>query len=200
MTVVIGAGGPLGQTAPMAAGRPPSLDSLPPERLFHLDVRDDLRRGEEPFERIMTAVRGLGPDQVLVLRALFEPVPLYRVLGRRGFAHWAESRGREDWTIWFWRDEPPKGDANTEGVQPERAPRALHPPLVVDVRGLEPPQPMVRILTLLKELAPGERLIVIQDRRPLLLYPQLEARGFRHETEELGPGQIRISIWPETAP
>ena len=32
-----------------------------------------------------------APDGVLVLRAPFEPVPLYRVLARRGFAHWTES-------------------------------------------------------------------------------------------------------------
>jgi hypothetical protein len=52
----------------------------------------------------MDAVHGLRPDQVFVLRAPFEPVPLYTVLGKRGFVHWAESRAADDWTIWFWRE------------------------------------------------------------------------------------------------
>lgn len=70
-------------------------------------------------------------------------------------------------------------------------------PLVVDVRGLEPPQPMIRILKLLDGLASGQRLVVIHERRPMLLHPQLEERGFSHETEELGPDKYRITIWRE---
>ena len=69
--------------------------------------------------------------------------------------------------------------------------------VIVDVRGLEPPHPMLRILELLDRLAPKQHLLVIHERRPLLLYPQLEERGFRHETEELGPGEFRITIWRE---
>ena len=70
-------------------------------------------------------------------------------------------------------------------------------PLLIDVRGLEPPHPMVRILELLGRLVSRQRLVVIHERRPIFLYPQLEERGFRHETEELGPGEFRITIWRE---
>jgi hypothetical protein len=66
-----------------AAPRPAALRDVPESRQVHLDVRPMIERGEEPFERIMGAVRGLGADQVFVLRAPFEPLPLYRVLGRR---------------------------------------------------------------------------------------------------------------------
>lgn len=48
----------------------------------------------------------------------------------------------------------------------------------IDNRGLEPPQPMVRILEALPNLGPGDRLVVQMDREPLLLYPELERRGF----------------------
>jgi uncharacterized protein (DUF2249 family) len=65
---------------------------------------------------------------------------------------------------------------------------------VVDVRGLEPPQPMVLALERLQALAPGETLAVLHDRRPLFLYPQLDARGFTHETDEPAPGVVRIRI------
>lgn len=67
----------------------------------------------------------------------------------------------------------------------------------LDVRGLEPPLPMVRILEALDSLPPGQPLVVTHERRPMLLYPQLEERGFGHLTDELGPGEFRITIWRE---
>ena len=90
----------------------------------------------------------------------------------------------------------------TKVIGLRRRPGQTHPmstlkPSILDVRGLEPPHPMLRIFELLDHLAPGQRLLVIHERRPLLLYPQLEQRGFRHETEELGPGEFRITIWRE---
>ena len=37
---------------------------------------------------------------------------------------------------------------------------------------------MVRILAALESLAPGDRLVVQMDREPILLYPELERRGW----------------------
>lgn len=68
---------------------------------------------------------------------------------------------------------------------------------VLDVRGLEPPQPLMRVLEEIEKLLPGIRLEVHHDRRPLLLYPQLEDRGFRHETDEPEPRFVRIRIWKD---
>jgi hypothetical protein len=92
------------ETSPGAerAGMPPALAAVPADRQVHLDVRDDIGRGEEPFARIMAAVKGLRPDEVLVLRVPFEPIPLYDVLGRRGLAHWTAGRGPADWSVWFY--------------------------------------------------------------------------------------------------
>lgn len=51
----------------------------------------------------------------------------------------------------------------------------------VDARGLPPPEPMVRILEAAAGLVgPGE-LRARTDRRPMHLFPHLEARGFRAE-------------------
>lgn len=61
----------------------------------------------------------------------------------------------------------------------------------LDLRGLEPPQPMVRSLEAADELLPGEELLIVTDRRPVYLLPLLVERGFeiapttladRHET------------------
>jgi uncharacterized protein (DUF2249 family) len=179
--------------------RPPALDRVPEAARVDLDVRDDLRAGRAPLARITAAADALGPGQVLVLRAPFEPVPLYRVLGRRGLAHWAEARSPDDWSVWFYREgpaaAPPAGDraAALPGVCPGAGAGAV--PL--DVRRLEPPLPMVRVLEAVERLGAGERLEVLHDRRPLFLYPQLEDRKCRHRTDELGPGLVRITIWRE---
>ena len=66
--------------------------------------------------------------------------------------------------------------------------------VTLDVRGLPPPLPLVRVLERLETLAVGEQLELVHDRRPMLLYPQLEARGFVHETNETEPGVVRVLI------
>jgi uncharacterized protein (DUF2249 family) len=168
--------------APASASRP----DVPVSKQVHLDVREDIRRGQEPLARIMAAVKSLGVGQVLVLRAPFEPVPLYGALGRRGFAHWTERRADDDWSIWFHRV-----DVGESAPSPTPAGPASR---VIDVRGLEPPEPMVRVLEALERLEPGGAIEVLHERRPLFLYPQLDARGFAHETDEPEPGAVRIVI------
>jgi uncharacterized protein (DUF2249 family) len=65
----------------------------------------------------------------------------------------------------------------------------------VDVSELAPPEPMVRILEAAAQLGAGQTLVVQHARRPVFLYPQLEAQGYQHQTEELGPGSVRLRIW-----
>jgi uncharacterized protein (DUF2249 family) len=163
--------------------RPAALDRL---RAVEVDVREDIRRGQEPFARIMAAAKALGPAEALVIRAPFEPVPLYDVLGRRGLAHWTEQPVPGDWRVWFHRGAPAPAP-----VAPASTPAAA---ATLDVRGLEPPLPMVRVLERLDALEPGGVLTVLHERRPLFLYPQLDERGFRHETDEPEPGLVRIVI------
>ena len=52
----------------------------------------------------------------------------------------------------------------------------------LDARGLEPPQPMMKILEAVAALPAGATIIAHTDRQPLLLYPLLEQRGFTYET------------------
>lgn len=161
---------------------PPAPAEAPPGRPVHLDVREDIGRGREPFARIMAAVRSLGAEEVLVLRAPFEPQPLYGVLAKRGFAHWTECLAPDDWRVWFYTPASPAG----AGIEPRR--------LLLDVRGLEPPEPMVRVLRAADSLEAKDELEVSHDRRPMFLYGVLEERGFAHETDEPEPGLVRIRI------
>jgi len=164
-----------------------------PTAQVHLDVRAHIQRGQEPFSRIMHAVKALAPYQALVLRAPFEPIPLYEVLRKRGFSHWTECRASDDWSVCFYRSN----------VAPVEVAGDPAPPgqdrTVLDVRGLEPPQPMQRVLEEIDRLGRGAELEGHHDRRPLFLYPQLDERGFVHETDEPTPGLVRIRIRRATA-
>lgn len=93
-------------TSPGAAEEtspPPELEAVESNRIRDLDVREQLREGGEPFERIMAAASELPPDGILRVRAIFEPEPLYGVMKSRGFRHWTEELGEEDWRVWFYR-------------------------------------------------------------------------------------------------
>jgi len=51
----------------------------------------------------------------------------------------------------------------------------------LDVRGLEPPAPMGKILGLIDTGKVDDVLIVHLDREPIFLYPELDDRGWDHE-------------------
>ena len=54
--------------------------------------------------------------------------------------------------------------------------------MILDNRGLEPPQPMMRTLAAIENLAENEVLTIINDRRPMFLYEQLEELGINHRS------------------
>jgi uncharacterized protein (DUF2249 family) len=54
----------------------------------------------------------------------------------------------------------------------------------IDARGLEPPEPLIRILDALESLPAGFQLRAITDREPCHLFGEAEQRGFRHACTE----------------
>lgn len=57
----------------------------------------------------------------------------------------------------------------------------------LDNRGLEPPEPMVKILGALRSLPEQDELVALMDRDPVFLYPELERRGYTWEIVDTGP-------------
>lgn len=66
--------------------------------------------------------------------------------------------------------------------------------MIIDNRGLEPPQPMMRTLAALEKLGKNEKLTIINDRRPMFLYEQLDEQGYKYQTEQQDDGSFRIEI------
>ncbi|CAG9608247.1 DUF2249 domain-containing protein [Pseudoneobacillus rhizosphaerae] len=67
--------------------------------------------------------------------------------------------------------------------------------MILDNRGLEPPQPMMRTLAALENLKKNEILTIMNDRRPMFLYEQLEELGYKQRTEPQEDGSFKIEIF-----
>lgn len=65
----------------------------------------------------------------------------------------------------------------------------------LNVCGLEPPEPMERVLDAISLLAPGQRLRMVIDREPRPLYRILDINGFAHETYSRPDFLYEILIW-----
>ena len=84
-----------------AASTPRSAGDVFAGPVTPLDVRAMIAAGEEPFEAIIATVTALPEGGVLELTAPFEPVPLYKVLAERGFAHRTGQRGPAEYVVRF---------------------------------------------------------------------------------------------------
>lgn len=148
-------------------------------KIVVLDVRDILRKKGEPFQLIMQTVESLGSHHVLQLHATFEPVPLFRVLGQQGFQHMTRQLANDHYVVQFTREK-------TE-----------IPHWYLDNRGLDPPQPMMNTLAFLDgepRISEGTcKLEVWNDRVPMFLLPELEARGLTYDIIE-EDGYVRVVI------
>jgi TusA-related sulfurtransferase len=66
--------------------------------------------------------------------------------------------------------------------------------ILVDARGLEPPQPMEKVLQTLALLRPGQSIRLLLHREPFPLYALLAERGYRHATQMETDGSYVILI------
>lgn len=137
-----------------------------PAPLRELDVRPIVASGGAPIGAILDAVAALPPGGALRLVAPFEPVPLYAKLGDMGYGHASRVRGDGAWEILFTRRAP-----------------AMPEPVMLDLRSLEPPQPMLTVLETLATLPPGASLLARTRFRPVHLHAVLEQRGLACDSQ-----------------
>ncbi len=177
---------------------PPAMAAVAEQNIVDLDVRDDLRNGVEPFNRIMQAQQRVAPGAILRVRAIFDPVPLYMVLGKQGFSHWTEKLADDDWRVWFYRGDATAAPATTPSVPPRETINPNQDLIIIDVRNLEPPEPMAQTLFALETLPPGKALLQVNARVPQFLLPILEERGFEYVLVDEQPGEVRGLIRRKT--
>lgn len=180
---------------------PKSVKSISSDKINELDVRPILRSGGEPFSVIMQAVKSTANDGAMRLRATFEPVPLFRVLGSQGWSHWVEFGKDDDWIIWFYRDGacPKESVAELSGLLrefPELSDRLKTNGgnWTLDVRRMAPPEPMELTLAVLEKLPINISLIQINERIPQFLLPLLSERGLTYQIQSNDETDVRIEI------
>lgn len=66
---------------------------------------------------------------------------------------------------------------------------------LLDVRNMELPEPLLRVLPELESLSPGDYLRVLCHRDPVLLYPMLDTQGFSCKRKQDSAGMYEILIW-----
>jgi len=69
--------------------------------------------------------------------------------------------------------------------------------IFLDVCGLEPPEPLERILDALSQLRPGQQVRVLIPREPLPLYRILSQNGYKHQTNARDDYLYEVLIWQE---
>ncbi len=160
------------------------------ERIVELDVRPILASGKDPFMDIMGKVKELKDDETLLILNTFEPVPLYSVLGSKGFGHKTINENGE-FKIYFFKEE---NSSSVNGNEKPGKPEFNEEVFELDVRGLEPPEPMVKILETLPGLSDNTILLVHHHREPLMLYDKLAERGYTAIANKIEENYYKVVI------
>lgn len=161
---------------------PSTHPAMDPAVVF--DVR--LLPGREKHARIFQRWLELPVGGFFVLLNDHDPVPLY-------YQFEAQYRGAFEWRYLQegpeeFRVQITKRAAVTEPVvRPVGALPAV-PPGEIDVRGLEPPEPLVRILAAMERLEAGRTLRARTDRQPCHLLEEADQRGFQQECQVQSDG------------
>jgi AcrR family transcriptional regulator len=167
------AGEPARSDTADAAGEGERAHPAPVLPLAALDVRPLLEAGGDPLGEILAQLRRLPPDGVMKLIAPFRPAPLLSLLAARGYRVEARELESDCWGV--------------EVLAPSAPP-------IADLRELEAPEPLERILTATAKLAPGEAYAARVPRHPRLLLPRLEERGLRYQVYEEPDGTALVHV------
>lgn len=65
----------------------------------------------------------------------------------------------------------------------------------LDIRGMEPPEPLERVLGTIADFVAGDTLRILSDFEPTPLYRILDRDGFRHHVEYGTAAPCEITVW-----
>ena len=199
-----------------------SKETAPGKRV-ELDVREQLRNKQEPFQLIMDTVKTLQKGDTFVLHATFKPTPLLGLMKVKGFTHELEQLEKDHWVVTFRHKSNKEENAEDGSAAGETAatagagqasanasstsdaaanadgenaqpPQAAGKVYELDNRGLEPPNPMIRTLNKLEQAKPGDIVRIHNDRVPMFLIEELNTLGYPFEVEEQPDGSAKVAI------
>ncbi len=181
---------------------PAFIISLSKSQIIDLDVREDLAAGKDPLTLILAKIKAVQAGEALKVINTFEPIPLIKMLEKKGFAIYVD-RLSKDWVeTYFYKqtndatiDVQP--NENSDSGWDEVVLRFVDKLVKVDVRELEMPQPMHTILAELENLPKDTALFVYHKRIPVFLLPELAERALDYRIKEIGEGEVQLIIFKD---
>lgn len=175
--------------------KPELLDNISAEKIKQLDVRPVIDSGRDPFSDIMNFIKELNDDEIFLLINSFEPVPLYSVLGKKGFEHYTE-KIENIFKVYFYKSVPEESTNinSNEGFNENNGQNDITNVIEIDVRKLEPPEPMIKILEMLAQVDEQTLLLVHHHREPMMLYSKLEERGYQAVSNKIEENYYKVVI------
>ncbi|HTN36806.1 MAG TPA: DUF2249 domain-containing protein [Arachidicoccus sp.] len=193
-----------GMMATQASVKPDWLIDLPAAKIHEFDVREMLASGHDPLKEIMQQFRQVPVGQVLCIINTFIPTPLVHLLAKNQALTYTEKSAEKCFYTYFLKLDKKKGQEEKQLNQEQQSRETAKTTLPkqssaekiqtltaaefatikakypsdqtkeIDVRALEMPEPMHRILEALKVLPADHLLFVHHKRIPIYLLEQLE--------------------------
>ena len=167
--------------------------------ITELDVRPILAAGTDPLQHILEKVKELPAGHILKIINTFEPIPLIRLLEKKGFQ--SAVIAKEDSLIetYFFKKEEVADSIFDMEKKPDDwdviTNRFADKFQTVDVRDMEMPLPMITILDALQKLPADMALLVYHKRIPVFLLPELAERNFNYSIKEISDTEVNLIIF-----
>lgn len=174
---------------------PQWLANLCQDDCARLDVRPILAGGVDPLEQILAKVDQLAEQDILMIEAPFDPLPLRRMLGAKGYASHAVALSRRHWQVFFKKQERADLPQLPDFSDLPPFPHYWHEDVLeMDLRRLEPPNPMIAILKVIENGEGGNYFIARLIRDPIYLHPELVERNWHAEVIEENADGLSVKI------
>lgn len=180
---------------------PAFFNSLKPEQIIELDVRQMIEAGEDPLPIILKNVKSIKPGEALKIINSFEPTPLLSLLKKQGFDSHVDTIDNERIETYFFKTNDSEvviENAENAGEGWDDYLQKFNNHLqTIDVRQLEMPGPMMAILDALEHLPKDKALFVYHKKIPLFLLPELKEKNFDYRIKEIGPVEVHLLIFKD---
>ena len=173
------------------------------DQIIDFDVRELLTSGQDPLSAILEKTKSLKAGQALKIINTFEPVPLVKMLEKKGFIIHIDKISDDLIETYFYKpieaedvaeEKLETTNENAWGFLMNRFSDKL---VTVDVREMEMPKPMHTILGELEKLPADSALFVYHKRIPVFLLPELADQGFEYRIQEINDGEVHLLIYKD---
>ncbi len=174
--------------------KPSYLQSLDSSAVITLDVRPILDSGKDPLNLILNEIKRVNRGNALMIINSFEPIPLYDLLGKKGFSHWTEFKD-DYWNVYFYNEKDEVHEVELPTINEVKIDLNDYENVIeLDVHDLPAPEPMIKILENLNRIDENSVMLVNHHREPLLLYPKLEERGYEAMCKRIEDERYQVFI------